>query len=84
MRTKGISTFDPEKYPHEYYTLAVVSKATGLSPTHLRKSLLPKYRFGNTIFLKVSQVNHYIEGACQLPDSPKGPIKQKLAELSVA
>ena len=66
MKTKGISTIDATKYPHEYYALGMISKATGLSPTHLRRCSLPKYRFGNAIFLKVSQINQYIENACQL------------------
>ena len=70
MRIKGVSTLNPKQYPHEYYALAVISKATGLSVSQLRRSSLPKYRFGNAIFLKVAQVNQHIEDACQIPKFP--------------
>lgn len=57
----GIQRLNPEEFPGEYYRLTVVSRSTGLSATHLRKCRIRKFRFGNADYVRVVEVNSYLE-----------------------
>ena len=58
---KGIQRLNPEAFPSEYYRLTVVSRSTGLSATHLRRCRIKKFRFGNADYVRVAEVNSYLE-----------------------
>ena len=66
MKTTGIQPLDPKLFPREYYKLKVIAKATGLTAVHLRGCALTKKRFGNADYLRVEEVNRYIEDPASL------------------